>query len=179
MGLFFLKGVKAFCVVAWSKHVLRSARCVRGDMGAPRDRARLRCAPPVTSPAGLKARRCSPGRFPSGRAARGFYLGAAGRRGVAPRTDAALWCGAAVSPALVFPPPLPFPGPSPVGLRPRLRPRAASGRRPLLYADHRPGANPSPFTRCARSLGATARRPFSSLVPPPFGSPRLKSPAAC
>ena len=99
------------------KQVLRSARCARGDgarPGAAPARGRA-----VTSPAGLRARRCPPGRFPAGRAARGFYSSAAGRR------------GAAVSPAWVFPPAPPF------------------RRRPLSSADHRPGGKPIPVRSLA------------------------------
>mgnify|MGYP003600200670 CR=1 FL=1 len=64
-------------------------------------------------------------------------------------------------------------------LFPRLGPPGPPFRmRPFSSADHRPGENPSPFTHFVRSLGATARRPFSFMVPPPFGSPRRNLPAA-
>ena len=59
---------------------------------------------------------------------------------------------------LRFPPPWfspgsPIPGPAPVGLRPRLRPRAASGRRPLFMRIIGRGENPSPFGRLSSLTG--------------------------
>ena len=90
----------------------------------------------VTFPAGLRARRCTPVRFPAGRAARGFSC-AAGRR------------EAAVSPALVFP----------------RRPHSEAPPSERIIGR---GKTHPRSVACAPSLGATARRPFSFIVPPPF-----------
>ena len=94
-------------------------------------------------------RRCPPGRFPTGRTARGFSC-AAGRREVAPRTDACALVRGCVFPRLSFSPALPFRG-APFFMR--IIGRGRTHPRSLSSFVH---------------WGATARRPFSSLLPPPF-----------
>lgn len=150
------------------------ARCALGEWGAPRVRARLCRAPPVTSPAGLRARRCSrcsrPRRLRRVSGVRDSARRGSGRLRVAAsfaslsrsprctcrhrprvRPSPVAWALHSAIPPPWFSPGALIPGPAPIGLRPRLRPRAASGRRPLPSADHRPGGKPIPVRSLALS----------------------------
>ena len=131
------------------KQALRSARCARGGRGAPRRRA----------PAVAGSR----------------HLLGCGRAVVAAPPDHAACggcreCGNLFAQrgggGLRFPPPW---------FSPR---RPLFGGAPFLCGSSAGGQTHPRSVAGAPSLGATARRPFSLRAPPPFGSPRLKSPAA-
>ena len=139
-------------MIFFAESLIRSLRS-RG-VGAPRDHANART-------------RCH---VPCGAGGRAVVPRIAAQPVVFKRGGKAGGCG---FPRLGFPPASPFPGPSPVGLRPRLRPRAASGRCPFRVRIIGRGKTHPRSLACARSLGATARRPFSFVVaaalrvPPP------------
>ena len=168
------------------KMVIRSARCARGDAGAPRSRARLRQSPPVTSPAGLRARRCSRSRC---------AVRVLARRGGVGLRVAALFAllsrstRGRVAIDLAFTLRLWFGLCTRLFLRLGFPPCTPLSEAPFSSAVHRPGGKPIPVRSLALPhwgqphgghFRFECRRPsaFAKATADTVGSRRLKSPAA-